>query len=919
MYIPASTYRLQITKSFNFKNLKKILPYLNKLGISTIYAAPFFEARPGSTHGYDVTDPHILNPEIGTMHEFKMLAEELKEYNMGWLQDIVPNHMAFDPGNSLIMDVFEKGKRSNYYQYFDINWEHPDPAYQGKIMTPFLGSSLENALKKNELELEFFENSFFVKYYETRYPLSISSYLFILKQAKQAPAWINGSKSNAYNELLANFEELDLIEENELYEKYWLKLKMDFFDAVENKREILNLIQSAVRLINRNKKLFQDLLDLQHFRLTYWKNTEEEINYRRFFTVNDLICLNMQDEKIFQHYHQFIHFLHKQELIQALRIDHIDGLFDPTQYINRLRKYFGDEVYIVVEKILEWDESMPRDWPIQGTSGYHFLACVSHLFTDHTTKDPFTNIYNELVPGTSSYHDLVRDKKYFILMHRMKGELNNLMHLLENLYLLDYDNESISHGKLREALAYFLVFYPVYRIYGNSFPLNESDSSIIKNSLKKAEDHAPHLGNEINFFQNLFKTKESDDEEYDKNRLYFLMRCQQFAGPLAAKGVEDTAFYIYNRLISHNEVGDSPDIFGISTLDFHEKMLDRLKKNPLAINTTATHDTKRGEDARIRINVLSELPGEWKEKVIKWKDINKNFIDQFEGDRMPSNNDEYFIYQTLIGVFPMSGKPEDNIEERLKEYMIKVVREAKVNTSWADPNENYENSIKNFIASILSNEDFLQDFQPFLLKIVGYGVYYSLGQVLIKITAPGIPDIYQGCELWDLSMVDPDNRRPVDFDLRQKYLKKFEKTETDSKFLQNLLEEPEDGRIKMFTTIKALEVRRKLPDLFAEGDYLPLEISGKNSSHVFGYLRKLNSTWCLILLPGALVSLDYLEKVADMNSIWEDTFIHLPPNSPNSWTNVYTNNKVNTDGQLSANEVFSGFPVALLTGNKNNT
>ncbi|MDQ3393857.1 MAG: malto-oligosyltrehalose synthase [Bacteroidota bacterium] len=914
MYIPSSTYRLQVTKSFNFENLKKNLNYLHRLGISTIYSAPFFEARPGSTHGYDVTDSHILNPEIGTMVEFKALSEDLRKKGMGWLQDIVPNHMAFDPGNPLLMDVFEKGRKSNFFQYFDINWEHADPKYKNKVMAPFLGKPLNVVIKNEELKLDLFQESFYLRYYETRYPVSISSYHFILKQANKIPVWANEEYTSDYQNLILNFENLEEIDEPNLYTEYTEKLKKEFAAAITDDEEIHSLLSAAVSNINKNKKLLAQLLDHQNFFLSYWKDTEQEINYRRFFTVNDLICLNIQNEEVFHHYHQFIYFLYTRGMIQGLRIDHIDGLLDPTQYINRLREKFGEEAYIVVEKILEWEENLPASWPIQGTSGYHFLACISHLYTDHKNRNKFSEIYREITKSTAEYENLVRDKKHFIITKRMFGELNNLMQLLEVSDLMPLEEE-IDPGKLREALGYLLVFYPVYRVYGNKLPLNEEDLAIIQNALQKAVDHAPYLSKEIDYLRKLLNGKADGNEEYNNNKLFFMMRCQQIAGPLAAKGVEDTVFYIYNRLISHNEVGDSPHIFGISTDEFHKKMLDRLNRNPLAINTTATHDTKRGEDARVRINALSEIPEEWEAVVKQWKSMNKNLLTTSENGNMPTANDEYFIYQTLVGAFPMNGEQEeDNLQERVKEYMIKVVREAKVNTSWADPKEEYENAVVAFIESILKNQEFLDSFVPFMQKIARYGAIYSLAQALIKITAPGIPDIYQGCELWDLSMVDPDNRRPVDYELRNKHLDVIEENGKDPEFREKILRNPEDGLIKMFTIFKALNFRKEAHDLFSKGNYIPLVFEGRNANHAFGFVRKRGTDWSLIVVPGLLVKEDYLKNKTPDFSFWQETKIILPEEAPFNWRNIFTDQEVNIALGHSLQEIFGDFPVVLLEG-----
>lgn len=916
MYIPTSTYRLQVTSAFNFKNLKSIILYLNRLGATTIYAAPFFEAREGSTHGYDVTDPHILNPEIGSMQEFLSIAEELRNKNMGWLQDIVPNHMAYDHANDLLMDVFEKGRKSYYSTYFDINWEHPDPNLLGKIMTPFIGKPLDQVIKNEELKLDLFNNSFCIRYYESRYPVSIPSYSFIFGQLQKIPVWSSGPIVTSLQNIISNFETIEEIEDFELYDEYVERIKKEFFETLENDPDIKSLISLAISSINKNKKLFQELLSMQNFVLSYWKETEKEINYRRFFTVNDLICLNMQDEEVFNHYHQFILFLYQKGLIQGLRIDHIDGLFDPTQYILQLRQLFGEDTYIVVEKILEWHESLPKEWPIQGTSGYHFLACVSHLYTDHNSAQHFTEIYKNFIKAEISYDDLVRDKKHFMLMNRMKGELDNLIMLMENLDLLSKTDVKVSPGKVREALAFFLVFYPVYRIYGNKLPLSKSDLEVIQNALQKVQDHAPHLENEVIFLKMLLNGEADKAEDYNRNKLYFLMRCQQFAGPLAAKGVEDTAFYIYNRLISHNEVGDSPDIFGVTLDEFHQKMIERYEQNPLAINTTATHDTKRGEDARIRINALSEIPEEWETVVTTWKKINKKHLikSKDEGEPIPTPNDEYFIYQTLVGAYPMNGLQEDDLEERLKQYMLKVVREAKVNTSWSDPIEEYENGIFAFVESILGDEEFVDSFIPFFRKIADYGALYSISQALIKITAPGIPDIYQGCELWDLSMVDPDNRRPVDYEKREKFLSEMEEKGDDPAYLNSIQENPLDGKIKMYTLYKALNTRKNYHNLFTNGTYIPLKVTGEKAQHIIAFARNVGEEWAIIINPGLMVKSGYQDFENDKESFWGDTAVVLPEEAPETWHESFSGAELTLSvKKIDLKPILSKFPIALLT------
>lgn len=945
MYIPASTYRIQVNSSFRLADLTRRIDYLARLGITTIYSAPLFQSRSGSVHGYDVSNPHIINPEIGTVEEFEALANKLKDKNIGWLQDIVPNHMAFDSSNPWLMDIFEKGKYSAYYNFFDIDWKYEDQEYfldeekglKGKVMAPFLGGELTELIEKGEVKLGYDKRGFFVKYYSLEYPLSLPSYSDILSFGKKFYNVKSTDDKEYFDRYRQFISELNIIKEN--FENSFNPENLSTFKEVlyqlyTSEAQLKGIVDHCVETINSNPGSLESILDQQFFKLCHWRTSESKINFRRFFTINDLICLRMENPEVFRHYHKFVKELLDKGLVQGLRIDHIDGLYNPTDYLDRLRDLVGEEVYVVVEKILESEEEMPDFWPIEGTSGYEFLSEVNRLFTSEKNKERFTSIYHDFLNKAFIYEDLVFEKKMFILKEKMGGELDNLVMKIQGI------TNQPADGYLKEALAVFLASFPVYRVYPTQYPLEKPDAKVLDSAFSHAEKRAPQFSELFDLFKNIFLQPEEMNEE----KLNFVMRTQQFTGPLAAKGVEDTVFYLYNRLISHNEVGDSPHLFGTSTYEFHGRMHERFNKTPYSMNATATHDTKRGEDSRMRINALSEFPDEWTSSIYSWQEINKKYKKEISGKLMPDGNDEYFIYQALVGGFPMDGKIEEDFKERFKAYLIKVVREAKVNSDWSETNEAYETSVTDFIENILEDQEFLNDFVPLFEKVRDYGIIYSLGQTLLKITAPGIPDTYQGCELWDLSFVDPDNRRPVDFEARDNYLRQIEAMENEDpeRGLKDLISTRADGRIKLYTLYTALTERKKQSEIFTKGEYIQLTVSGDLSDNLIAFARRLDDKWIITVVPLNLGEISSGEDFGLGEVVWRDTTISLPENAPRSWRNIITNKKMEvqqversigvpeaistdvfmepfianstvTENQLSVAEILRDFPVALLT------
>ncbi len=763
----------------------------------------FFQARKGSSHGYDITNPFQINKQIGRLDKFRKLSRRLNQKNMSWLQDIVPNHMAFDGENVWLQNIFELGPDSVHYNFFDIDWEQ-----SGKVMAPFLGNPLPEVIKERQLQLKVSKKGFLFQYFDHEYLASARSYSLILGEH------LGGKWYEKFSDFSGDKEN-------------WEELKEYFLREYDKDPDFRNKINNRVEEINSSEEKLKEILDAQYFLPAHWKETEEKINYRRFFTINDLICLRMEDSRVFESYHRFILQLCEEGLIHGLRIDHIDGLLDPKTYLEQLREKLGPHFYITIEKILEWDEKLPVHWPVEGTSGYGFLATVNQLLTDQKSEDDFYKAYQTLDPKRTDYHELVYQQKMFILEERMGGEYENLWKMALDLQLLEDDEKN------REALGAFLAAFPVYRIYPDEYPLRKRQGKIIDTACETAKEHKPKLEKELDAVRKVFLGEASKDRE---KMMQFLQRCQQFTGPLAAKGVEDTSFYIFNELISHNEVGDSPENFGLSAAGFHTRMKNRMEDFPLSINATATHDTKRGEDSRMRLNVLSEMAGEWFEHVKKWRSIAK----EIRADAaVPDTNEEYFIFQMLIGAWPYEGEPGEEFLQRSTAYLQKVLREAKENSSWAQPNEDYENKVYDFLENLLNSAEFKKSFTGFHKKVAVNGALKSLSQSLLKITAPGIPDIYQGTELWDLSYVDPDNRRPVDYELRKNYLSEIDAIAPENlrQELQNLKKNYTSGKIKLYCLNKALKTRRDIPAVFEEGEYLPLEITGGMDEKVIAFAR----------------------------------------------------------------------------------
>jgi len=896
MYNPVSTYRIQFNKDFTFHQLEEIIPYLEDLGVKTVYASPIFRAVPGSNHGYDVVDPTEINPEIGTEEDLRRLITKLQKSGIGWIQDIVPNHMAYHPENPWLMDVLEKGDRSVYTGFFDV--PGTSDFFEAPLMVPFLGAPLDELLAVKEISIVFESGRLSAKYGDQQYPLNIASYKKLLSEVEFGE---NALSPDLYSDLNA----LEKTEDAVTLARDWKLFVRNINTWAKDPATTPALIKSLEE-INNNPKKLKSILDLQHYRLCDWKETNSQINFRRFFTVNGLICLNMDSELVFEKYHETIFQFVREGLFNGIRVDHIDGLYDPVKYMHRLRHHCGEDVFIIVEKILEPGESLDTTWPIEGTSGYGFLALVNNLFTRNSAENKFSKFYQKLTKDDKPVEKKIHEKKANILRDYMGGELSNLHRFFIQLNLADTPSE-IHHPTLREAIGLFLIHCPIYRFYGNSFPLENKEREDIQALFKDCKKNRPDLVASLEILEKVLLINPSQrSKDYNERVQRFYQRCMQFTGPLMAKGVEDTLMYTFNRFLGHNEVGDSPEFFGLTTADFHSRMVERQNHWPLALNATSTHDTKRGEDARMRLNVLPDLATSWIDHASHWIEINS----AYKTDGWPDANEEYFIYQTLIGSYPMT--PEDNYLERLDAYFMKAFREAKRHSDWADPDTQHETAVQTFVKKLLDPKNaFLPAFTGFQKTVSDHGMIVSLAQLILKFTCPGVPDNYQGTSGWDLSLVDPDNRRRVDYDLRQESLDAVTANLEPLELMRKLWDTRTDSRIKLWMANALYHLRSEYADLFRDGVYVPLEVRGKYRENCIAFARQHKGTWIVTAVPLSLARIaDLHDGSIDLD--WADTEIVLPEEAPTAWNHVLLGTSGSHKGSFKLSEIFEGLPYAIL-------
>jgi len=918
MKIPRATYRLQFHSKFTFEDAQGIVEYISHLCLSDIYASPVFKSSKDSTHGYDIVDPTQINPQLGGKDGFDQLITKAQSQGLGWMQDIVPNHMAFDSDNRLLMDILENGPRSKYYPFFDIQWDHPYEHLRGKLLAPFLGDIYGKCLDRGDIKLNFDEDGFNIRFYDWKLPLKIDSYAKVLASNL---TWLDGKIqredkdyiqfleiSNHFNNPSNSLEASDYYNQLALMKAHLWKLYL-------SNTAIKGYIDSLVMAFNgtpgdpHSLNKLDELLSDQFFKLSFWKVGNEELNYRRFFTVNGLLSVRVENQEVFEYTHNFIFQLIKSGQVTGLRIDHVDGLYDPIAYLNKLKQRDAD-LYVTVEKILDINEQLPSCMPVQGTTGYDFMTAVNSVCVDRGSEKILDRIYISFTGQYESYRNLVSEKKKLFMGRHMAGDIDNLAQLLKKVINGDRYGKDMTMYALRRSIVEIMAQFPVYRAYMGEQGLEEKDKVHIKEALARAANKNPGLTNELDFISKILLLDFAPDisskqkEEYH----YFTKKFQQFSGALMAKGAEDTTFYIYNRFISLNEVGGDPSAFGLSVKDFHGLMVQRQRAWPHTMNATSTHDTKRGEDVRARLNVLSEIPGQWQQQVTAWSRMNKDKKKLINGAKILDRNDEYFIYQTLVGAYPFDEKDHDSFTKRMTEYIIKAVREAKIHTTWIKPDNDYEELCINFIQELLKRDEknkFLGPFLSFQKKIAMDGVINSLSQTMLKMTCPGIPDFYQGTELWDLTLVDPDNRQPIDYQHRIGLLQEIRSKE-DPDFIKEILSNKQDGRVKLFLISKVLEIRKQYEDLFLRGDYIPLAIEGELNKYVIAFARKYGQAWSITIVPR------FTRKFVEEKHQWKDVFLILPQEAPQQWKNAMTGEGLNAPGKIAMEGIFNRFPTALL-------
>ena len=959
LHIPLSTYRLQFNASFTFQDASRILPYLSQLGITDCYASPYLKATPGSTHGYDVVDPTELNPEIGTEADYQAFIQALHQHGMGQILDVVPNHMGIAASTNLWwQDVLENGPSSHYATFFDIDWTPVKPELENKVLLPILGDQYGIVLENQEIILHYDDGQFFLTYYENRLPIDPCTWSTILtfRQDILTQSLENSDPHlHEYQSIITALSHLPARTETEaerVAERYREKevIRRRLSTVIADNSTIRDFLLENIRLLNgmKNSPRTFDVLDRlvshQAYRLAYWRVAAEEINYRRFFDINQLAAIRMEQPEVFQAAHQKIFELLTSGAVNGLRIDHVDGLYNPRAFLAQWQQWAaehlevqadtqGRSLYLLVEKILGTEEHLTSDWLCHGTTGYDYLALVNQLFIQETHQRQIEQVYSRFTKQSLHYDDLIYDCKNLIMTSSMSGEINALGHQLNVLSERNRRSRDFTLNSLVHAIREIIACFPVYRTYIGPDPREgvlDRDRAYIRLAVARAKRRNPAISNLVfDFIRDLLLRipQNSPDLDWEVIRP-FVMKFQQTTSPVTAKGVEDTAFYCYNRLTSLNEVGGEPQHFGVPLSTFHQYMQDRASQWPASLSSTSTHDTKRSEDVRARINVLSEIPKEWRQHLRTWNRLNKKAKHRLNDQLAPSLNEEYLIYQTLLGTWPSEGLSEPAQPEflgRMQGYMVKALREAKVNTSWLNPDEAWENAVGEFLSRILSlrsSNVFLQDFIPFQQRIAKYGIYNSLSQVLIKILAPGVPDFYQGTELWDFRLVDPDNRQPVDYLFRQQRLSELQhlqQTIAPLDLVHRLLQDAESGLIKMYLTTTALHIRKSNPQLFLEGSYLPLEFKGEQAHHACGFMRHNHSHICVVIFPRLLTTLIPDQTISPLGEpIWGQTSMRLPPEfMAHSFRNLLTQEIVTPQNGpsmvgLPVGMLFQHFPFALL-------
>ncbi|MBK8175822.1 MAG: malto-oligosyltrehalose synthase [Rhodospirillales bacterium] len=965
--VPRATYRLQFNRDFGFADAEAVVSYLARLGISHVYASPYLKARAGSTHGYDITDHNAFNPEIGDESAFVSFSDALGAEGMGQILDFVPNHMGISHDDNVWwLDVLEWGEESPYAQYFDIDWSAVKVELSDKVLLPVLGDHYGRVLEAGELKLGFDAGtgSFSVWYYDHRFPVTPGTYPRILRGVMTEYVRVGGDDSATIIELedlLVGFRDVGnwtpAMGSASMRRAEADRLKARLVDLVNRTPSVAEIMSIALARLNgkagdpESLVAVHELLEAQNYRLAYWRVAAEEINYRRFFQINELAGIRVELPAVFEDAHRLVLSLIGQGRIHGLRIDHIDGLFDPKQYLDRLQQAARAALsgegggsddsatglfYVVVEKILAGHEWLREEWPIAGTTGYEFLNRVNGLFVEPRGERLLQRIYERFLGKRVSFESTAYNGKLQVMEFELASELRVLANEYDRLTESSWLTRDYTLVGLRQALRQVVASFPVYRTYVDANGAAASDRRDIDWAIAHARRSSLRADKTVFDFIDAALTTDlsSGPSPYNRREVRRLaMKFQQYTGPVAAKGVEDTAFYRFNRLISLNEVGGEPTRFGMTVSAFHKMTQDSARRWPHAMLSTATHDTKRGEDARVRIDVLSEMPAEWGRRVRRWAMINRRRKAVVNDEPAPTANDEYLFYQALVGVWPAEFHDAEGIDptiiedlkERLCTYMTKAVREAKTHSSWINPNNEYEDALLSLVRRCLDitrPNPFLADFGDFHRRVALIGMVNSLAQTVLKLTAPGVPDVYQGCEFWDFSLVDPDNRRPIDFAERQRRLCALEdaRAQGEDGTAARLLASWPDGMVKLFVTWRLLTLRRERPEVFTDSTYDPLDVTGEHAEHVCAFVREVPSERILVVVPRLGHRLlgagnDALPLGPD---VWAGTALVLPEAGALPWTDVLTDRTMtpitSEEGGtlLEMRTILAAFPVAVL-------
>jgi (1->4)-alpha-D-glucan 1-alpha-D-glucosylmutase len=872
-----ATYRVQLHGGFGFTDAAEIAAYLAELGISHLYCSPYLQAAPGSTHGYDVVNPHKVNEELGGAEGHARLCAALDENGLKQVLDIVPNHMAIGGReNPWWWDVLENGPSSRYAAYFDVDWDPPEAKLRNMVLLPVLGDHYGRLVERAELTLEREGAQFIIRYHDQIFPVSPRSLDDLIATAAQRCdsnhlAFI----ADALGQLPpSTATDWDAVRKRHRHKEV---LREQLMSLYEEQPKVAAALDQVVAEVNSNPDQLDALLERQNYRLAFWRTAGRESGYRRFFDINTLAGLQSEDEQVFAQTHALILDWLKREVLDGVRVDHPDGLRDPEQYFNRLH-IACPRAWITAEKILEPGERLPESWPIAGTTGYDFIYRVNNLFVDPAAETALSQFYGEFTGEPTDFAAIVSDKKHFVLREILGSDLNRLTALFVDICERHRRHRDYTRHELHEALREVTACFPVYRTYvrAEAGVVTDDDARVINGSIENAKANRPELDAELfDFFRDILLLRKRGQLETE-----LVMRFQQLTGPVMAKSVEDTAFYSFNRLVSLNEVGGEPGHFGLSPEEFHAACAAAQARWPRTMLASSTHDTKRSEDVRARINLLSEIPDRWSEAVRRWAEIN----DRYRRENLPDRNTEYLLYQTLVGAWPIET-------DRVLAYMEKASREAKTHTSWTNPNPAYEDALRAFIEGIMNHPPFTTDLQEFVKPLVEPGRINSLAQTLLKLTAPGVPDFYQGTELWDLSLVDPDNRRPVDYQKRRRFLAKMKQMTAEQVWSRM-----DSGLPKMWLIRKILKLRHERQLFAPEHSYRAVVPRGAKSAHVIAFVRGERAA---TVVP----------RWSLKRGNWGDTAIEIPNGT---WRNALTNESVD-GGEILITDLLKNFPVALLS------